>query len=191
MRRHLLRFFCAVTLLGGCSEAAVLVGEVTGPRGSNPPPGGPGLPPEPPPEPPPARDGGASLDQAGSADAPPDLVPPASLLDCQRPSPVAPDLLRARCGICHATAASPVSDYPDLVTPGVRERLLSQRSRACNAKPLVTLINGYVGGHLFDKLMAAQPGCGSQMPFGSIPPLSGPEIECLQVWLRPDDPPQL
>ena len=43
-----------------------------------------------------------------------------------------------------------------------------------------------VGGHLFDKLAGAIPGCGNQMPFGGLTPLSDAEVDCMRRWLKGD-----
>ena len=173
--RHMSSFLGAaiavLVLLLGCNEAVVLVGEVSAPRGGNPPAS------IPVPPPPPPRD-------AGTMDA---WEPPPAPLPCAGTADITANILTPKCGICHGQNM-PANDL-DLVSPGVRERLLGGRSPACAGKPFVTFVNGYVGGHLFDKLAGFVPGCGNQMPFGAIAPLSDFEVDCLKTWLRPADPP--
>ena len=76
----------------------------------------------------------------------------------------------------------------DLVTAGAKARLLNIPSRACNSKPLI-IAEPDVGGHFFDKLAGAVPGCGNQMPFGAINPLNAAEVQCLKDWIKPPAPP--
>ena len=141
-----------------------------GPLGELWPPGRPG-PTTPPPRPVPPPD-------AGTPDAPP--PPPA----CTSTADVNRDIFQPKCNVCHSS--SPGSDYPDLVSPGVRQRLIDGRSRHCQDKPFVTIAaDGEVGGHLFDKFAGAGPGCGMQMPFGAFAPLSDAEVACVRRWLSP------
>ena len=71
----------------------------------------------------------------------------------------------------------------DLVSPGAKMRLLNVPARGCAGRTLV-VAEPVVGGHLFDKLAGAIPGCGSQMPFGALP-LSAVEVKCLKDWIKP------
>jgi hypothetical protein len=115
---------------------------------------------------------------AGVPDAPPAAVRCSSTEDLVR------HIFGPKCNTCHS--GGPVGDYPDLQSPPVRQRVLEGRSQACHDRPLVTIASdGSLGGHFFDKLAGAVVGCGNQMPFGSIPPLTDAELACVRRWLSP------
>jgi len=94
-------------------------------------------------------------------------------------------ILTPKCseGLCHGTAVK--AGQLDLEAPGVKDRLIRANAvgGSCRNKPLVENAANGVGGHFFDKLRGAIPGCGGQMPFLK-PPLSDLEIKCLQDWLK-------
>jgi hypothetical protein len=109
---------------------------------------------------------------------PPGMVPTPL---CATAAEISSKILTPRCGPCHGVN-TPAQGL-DLVTMGAKARLLNVASRGCGGKPLI-VSDPVVGGHLFDKLAGAVPGCGNQMPFGA-PPLSATEIKCLKDWIRP------
>ncbi len=108
--------------------------------------------------------------------------PPNGVPLCATAAEISSKILVPRCGTCHG-AAMPAAGL-DLVTAGAKARLLNVPSRACNAKPLI-VAEPAVGGHFFDKLAGAVPGCGNQMPFGGINPLNAAEVQCLKDWIKP------
>ena len=125
------------------------------------------------PPPPPPRMADAGAPDASSA-----------AVRCSSTEDVVRHILGPKCNTCHS--GGPVGDYPDLQSPPVRQRVLEARSRDCHDRPLVMIASdGGLGGHFFDKLAGAVPGCGSQMPFGSIPPLTDAEVACVRRWLGP------
>jgi hypothetical protein len=93
------------------------------------------------------------------------------------------DLLRPNCGGCHVAGATGPGEL-DLVSPGVRSRLIGVIS-SCANKPYVDEVDRGAG-FLFEKLRAA-PACGSQM-LGVNGPLSESQISCLQLWLKQPGP---
>jgi hypothetical protein len=123
--------------------------------------------PTPTPTPTPAPDGGAP-------------GPVATPL-CATAAEISAKILTPKCGSCHGKA-SPAAGL-DLVTAGVKARLLNVAARGCAGKVLIVAAPA-VGGHFFDKLNGAVGGCGNQMPFGA-PPLSATEIKCLADWIAP------
>jgi hypothetical protein len=121
--------------------------------------------PTPPSPPVPAADGGVAVPTPACATA----------------AEIAAKILTPKCGGCHGKA-SPAAGL-DLVTAGVKARLLNIPARGCAGKPLI-VATPTVGGHFFDKLAGAVTACGNQMPFGA-PPLSPVEIKCLMDWIAP------
>jgi hypothetical protein len=117
---------------------------------------------------------------------PPVQAPPNGVPLCATAPEISSKILVPKCGTCHG-AAMPAAGL-DLVTAGAKARLLNIPSRACNSKPLI-VAEPAVGGHFFDKLAGAVPGCGNQMPFGGINPLSAAEVQCLKDWIKPPAPP--
>jgi hypothetical protein len=167
-RRHHHLGWLVCALLFGCSEGAVLIGEVR-PRGSQPSP----IPVSPP---------APSLDAHAAIDAADALVPEPAPAPCATTRDVLTYIIRPKCAVCHG--GGPLGDKPDLASDDPREGIIQHQS-ACAGRALITITDGYVGGHFFDKLAGAVPGCGTQMPFGVIPPLSPAEVECLRAWFQP------
>ena len=134
-------------------------------------------------------DGGATPDaSAPRLDAqPPPPAPdagPAGPLPtpvCATATEIADKILTPKCGTCHGKNA-PAAGL-DLVTAGIKMRLVNIPARGCGGKTLVTA-GDQVGGHFFDKLVGGVANCGGQMPFGA-PPLSAEEIKCLKDWIKP------
>ena len=87
---------------------------------------------------------------------------------CATATEIADKILTPKCGTCHGKNA-PAAGL-DLVTTGIKVRLLNVAARGCGGKKLVTATD-QVGGHFFDKLIGGVANCGGQMPFGA-PPLS-------------------
>lgn len=114
--------------------------------------------------------------------APPEPPPPSDVPICATPAEITAKILVPKCGLCHG--AREPAGLLDLVSPGAKMRLLNVPSKFCNAKPLI-VANPEVGGHFFDKLAGAIPGCGNQMPFGGVAPLSAAEVKCLKDWIKP------
>jgi hypothetical protein len=112
---------------------------------------------------------------------PPPAAPAVPVPACATAAEITAKILVPKCGTCHGVNL-PASGL-DLVTAGAKARLLNIPSRACNAKPLI-VSDPAVGGHFFDKLAGAIPGCGNQMPFGALP-LSAAEVKCLKDWIKP------
>jgi hypothetical protein len=100
---------------------------------------------------------------------------------CATATEIADKILTPKCGTCHGKNA-PAAGL-DLVTTGIKARLLNIPARGCGGKQLVTATD-VVGGHFFDKLIGGVANCGGQMPFGA-PPLSAQEIKCLKDWIKP------
>lgn len=100
---------------------------------------------------------------------------------CATAAEISSKILTPKCGNCHGKS-SPAAGL-DLVTTGVKARLLNVASRGCAGKILITA-TPTVGGHFFAKLAGAVAGCGNQMPFGA-PPLSAEEVKCLEDWISP------
>jgi hypothetical protein len=131
-------------------------------------------PPAPPPPPPPMRDGGADV-TAAQPDG-----PPAAESWCKDPVEVTARILQPKCGSCHGSATK--AGGLDLVTQGVRSRLIDVPSTLCRDQALVTM-TPQVGGFLFVKLDSAVAGCGDRMPVG-LPWLNATEVQCLKDWLN-------
>ena len=112
----------------------------------------------------------------------PEPPPPVNVPACSTGPEITSKILMPKCGLCHGVR-EPAGQL-DLVTAGAKMRLLNVPSKACNAKPLI-FSEPEVGGHFFDKLAGAIPGCGNQMPFGGLNPLSAAEIKCLKDWIKP------
>jgi hypothetical protein len=125
----------------------------------------------PPPPPPPMSDAGAAEAVAAG---------PAAW--CTDPVEITAQILQPRCGACHGSATK--AGGLDLVTPGVKMRLINIPSSICRDQQLVTL-TPQVGGHFFDKLETSVAGCGDRMPAGGLPWLSNAEVECLKAWINP------
>ena len=113
--------------------------------------------------------------------APAPAAPPAAPPACSEPAEVLNKILVPKCGNCHGVKVP--AQGLDLVTPGAKARLVGKVS-ACGGKILITP-DGEVGGHFFDKLAGQIPGCGNQMPYGGIAPLTPAETQCLKDWIRP------
>lgn len=96
------------------------------------------------------------------------------------PGMVENELLAAKCGAgaCH-DAEDPEANL-DLVSPGVRSRLLDVPSDTCAQRILIDSTDPELS-FLLEKLYP-QPECGSQMPHSS-PPLSVEEVECVRRWV--------
>lgn len=120
------------------------------------------------------------------APPPPPDPPPNGVPLCATGPEILSKILMPKCGVCHG-AQMPAGNL-DLVTGNVKAKLLNVPSRACNNRPLI-FDSPDVGGHFFDKLAGAVPGCGNQMPFGGITPLSAAEVQCLKDWIKPPPPP--
>jgi hypothetical protein len=116
---------------------------------------------------------------APAPDAGPSAPPPTPV--CATATEITDKILTPKCGSCHGKSA-PAAGL-DLVTTGIKMRLMNVPARACGGKQLVTATD-VVSGHFFDKLIGGVPNCGSQMPFGA-PPLSAAEIKCLKDWIKP------
>jgi hypothetical protein len=143
----------------------------------------------------PKADGGARPDGGATPDASApklDATPPPPAPDagtaaplptpvCATATEIADKILTPKCGTCHGKNA-PAAGL-DLVTAGIKMRLLNVPARGCGGKQLVTATD-VVGGHFFDKLIGGVANCGGQMPFGA-PPLSAQEIKCLKDWIKP------
>ena len=112
----------------------------------------------------------ATPPDAGRRRAAPDAGPAAPLPTpvCATATEIADKILTPKCGTCHGKNA-PAAGL-DLVTAGIKTRLLNVAARGCAGKQLVTATD-VVGGHFFDKLIGGVANCGGQMPFGA-PPLS-------------------
>jgi hypothetical protein len=124
----------------------------------------------------PPRDGNAAPRDGGGGGADANSAAPQP---CSSASEIASKILMPRCAICHG-ANMPAAAL-DLATAGSKARILNKPSIACNGKPLATPDGN---GHFFDKLAGAIPGCGNQMPFGGIMPLSAAEVQCLRDWIK-------
>jgi hypothetical protein len=129
--------------------------------------------PPPPPPPPPMPDAGVPDMVAAGPDA-----PPAAESWCSDGVEVTARLLQPKCGTCHGSAAK--AGGLDLITPGVKARLVDVPSTICRDRALVTM-TPQVGGHFFDKLEGAV--CGDRMPAGGLPGLSAAEVLCLKAWM--------
>jgi hypothetical protein len=128
----------------------------------------------PPPPPPPMPDAGTpDMIASNRPDA-----PPAAESWCTDGNEVIARLLQPKCGTCHGSAAK--AGGLDLVTAGVKARLIDVPSTICRDRMLVTM-TPQVGGHLFSKLEGAV--CGDRMPAGGLPSLSAAEIQCLKAWI--------
>jgi hypothetical protein len=125
------------------------------------------------PTPRPPADGGAAPDAGPAAPVPTPV--------CATATEIADKILTPKCATCHGRNA-PAAGL-DLVTTGIKARLLNVAARGCAGKTLVTATD-QVGGHFFDKLAGGVSGCGGQMPFGA-PPLTATEIKCLKDWIKP------
>ena len=91
-------------------------------------------------------------------------------------------ILTPKCGACHGVNA-PAAGI-DLVTAGIKARLVNVAARGCSGRTLVTVSGKTVTGHFFDKLLGGVQNCGGQMPFG-MAPLDLQETECLKRWIAP------
>jgi hypothetical protein len=161
---HRLAWCLSLVFLGaGCSEGAVLIGEIR-PRGE----------PTPPPAPaPPAP----NLD-AGAPDTR-GWPPP---IDCTSTEDIMAHFLVPRCSLCHN--GKPDGAPPALAFGDPRQGIIGHKS-ACPGKSLITVVDGYVvGGHFFDKLAGPVPGCGDQMPYGGVIPLNDVQSECMRTWFQ-------
>jgi hypothetical protein len=127
----------------------------------------------PPSTPRPSTDGGAAPDAGPTAPVPTPV--------CATATEIAEKILTPKCATCHGRNA-PAAGL-DLVTTGIKARLLNVAARGCAGKTLITATD-QVGGHFFDKLAGGVAGCGGQMPFGA-PPLTATEIKCLKDWIKP------
>ncbi len=77
---------------------------------------------------------------------------------------------------CHQTidGGLAASNNLDLVSPGIRARVLAQVS-SCNSKPMAT--------YLVEKVKLSAATCvGSRMPLGK-PNLSANQIACIEAWV--------
>lgn len=94
------------------------------------------------------------------------------------PENAASTVLSANCGGCHG-AASPAAGL-DLVSVGVRDRLIDTASSACAGKVLVVSGNP-TGSYLMEKISGI-PTCGEQMPKGRSA-LSAEQVSCVSDWI--------
>jgi len=85
-------------------------------------------------------------------------------------------LVEQRCASCHDERGSAGLD---LVSPGLRERLVGVEASTCDGKVLVE--PGSVDGFFLEKLDAA-PSCGLAMPSGTTL-LTEAEREAVRTWL--------
>lgn len=79
---------------------------------------------------------------------------------------------------CHAAEAPNVA--PDLISPGVADRLVNVATAGCTDRFLVDSANP-AASYLLESLKPA-PGCGSQMPIGGV--LTAEEIACVEEWVE-------
>jgi hypothetical protein len=100
------------------------------------------------------------------------------------PGEIAGNILPPKCGNagCHGGAAPQAG--LDLVTPGVRDRLMrdlaGSKGSGCEGRPLIT--SDLAGGVFLAKITGTA--CGSQMPTTKAP-LSAMEIRCIMDWIKP------
>jgi mono/diheme cytochrome c family protein len=85
-------------------------------------------------------------------------------------------LVEERCASCHGAAGA--ADL-DLVSPGLRERLVGVAATTCDEKLLVG--SASADGFFLEKL-GAEPACGARMPIGSAA-FSARELEAVRQWL--------
>jgi hypothetical protein len=93
------------------------------------------------------------------------------------------DILAVHCGssVCHSAEA--VAADPDLVTPGIAERVrgMSSTSPGCGGRVLA--VPGDPDGSLLYQKVASDPPCGSRMPLAQDP-LSDADIACIGAWIQ-------
>jgi hypothetical protein len=149
----------------------------------------PGATPEVPPVPTPPADAGAPPPSRPDA-APPraDAAPPAPPADaapaatgCTNAAAVSAGVLQAKCASCHGNNNPPGG--LDLTTAGARERIATRSMTAgpCAGRAYVTG-GANPTGSFFDKM--AGDTCGTQMPFGGLPPVTPEELQCLRDWFK-------
>lgn len=99
-------------------------------------------------------------------------------MDCADPEAVVTNLFATQCGSssCHGAGAPTI----DLVSSGVRERLVDQESLACSGELLVSSSEPLTS-YLLNKV-TDEPLCGSPMPLGSGL-ISPAEYACLELWI--------
>jgi hypothetical protein len=103
---------------------------------------------------------------------------------CAMPAEISNNILIPKCGdsTCHG-GSTPQAGL-DLVTPGVRARLLRDIARSkpsgCDGRPLITA--ELTGGVFLAKITGTA--CGNQMPTTRVP-LSAMEIRCILDWINP------
>jgi hypothetical protein len=129
------------------------------------------IPPQPPAAPPPP---------SPAPPQPPPPPPPAAY--CADPQTEAPNILKTKCGNCHAPNVPNFPGMLDLFNAGIRGRLEGIQAKTCPGKTLI--VRGRPEGHFFDKLVSDIPTCGTRMPPTGAP-LSAPEIKCLKDWIAP------
>jgi hypothetical protein len=135
--------------------------------------------PAPAPTPTPAPAPGPSPDAPALAQDAAAMAPAGVPAACSQPAAIQM-LFQAKCNLCHSTAMK--AGMLDLEAAGAKARIVGQQSRICVGKPLGAADGT---GFLVDKLAGPPPGgCGQQMPFGGLPPLSPDEITCIKNWLR-------
>jgi hypothetical protein len=116
------------------------------------------------------------------AGAPDVIAAPVPAAWCTDPVEITAQILQPKCGACHGSSTK--AGGLDLVTPGVKMRLIDIPSTICSDQQLVTM-TPQVGGYFFDKLETAVAGCGDRMPAGGLPWLTPTEVACLKVWINP------
>ena len=99
-------------------------------------------------------------------------------MGCADPEGVVTNLFATQCGSssCHGAGAPTI----DLVSEGVRDRLVDQESLACAGQLLVSSTDP-LSSYLLNKV-TDEPVCGSPMPLsGAL--ISPAEYTCLEQWV--------
>jgi hypothetical protein len=111
-----------------------------------------------------------------------DGVGPGVTVDCEPDIPG--KIFKPECGACHGSNA-PDADL-DLLSPGVKTRLIGIPSKTCPGKLLVT-VDPVPDGVFFQTLVAPRAaGCTNPLHAGgTFVPLAPIEVKCLRDWIKP------
>lgn len=128
--------------------------------------------------------GAAMLPQGGSGGET-QVVPNPDVPGCDAPTlfqrPVAEGGCTQAGGGCHEGGEGSIS--PDLISPGVAERLMATTSSTCGDRPLIG--TGADTSYLIDKVeVDASPECGFPMPFLSVSSLNDVDRQCIIEWVN-------
>lgn len=107
-------------------------------------------------------------------------TPPDNFLCTSGVDPVTTIIASSKCANAGCHAAGTTAQV-DLVSPGVRGRLVGQASRASSCNGEVFIPTDATEGLLLDKLKNPTPRCGSRMPIGT--PLTDAELLCVTEWV--------